>query len=235
MMGSVMSKFKQNQKDYNISITEFHDIVNQISDIFGQANVLIIGGRAVNLYCYNNQRFTNDIDITLKLDEGKDLMDYKEKLFEAGFLYLEKSKASFVACNYNEIKIDFYTADLNKISVNDMMATATTISERRGGTELSFNVISPALLVWNKWVAYNSRKQEGNKDLIDIQNLLEQRYKNDVKRFVRDEKEALDIIAKTVGLEKRNIFLAELQNMLAVNKSRELGDVPNIAAIKRTS
>ena len=95
-------------RGYNIKDTTLVQIYRSLEEVFGEGNVVIIGGRAVNIYCSKNKRNTEDIDIVVKTDLSSE--ELNKKLNENGFLpenVGEKDSTQYIYKG-SGIKIDFY-------------------------------------------------------------------------------------------------------------------------------
>jgi len=163
----------------NFSASELYDVYSKLEKIFGEGNVLFIGGRAVNLLCEKNQRPTHDIDVAVLVPEDK-IMDIRRKAIDEGFVILKEKggKVTSIEIKTNEEKklmqIDlYYDRPISKIPIQKLFEKSIKIEKSQGKETYSFKVANPGHLLVLKYFAYNEAdKNNKEKHLNDINSLL---------------------------------------------------------------
>jgi hypothetical protein len=97
-------------RSYNITPAMLSEIVNELKSVFGN-NVVVIGGRATNIYCAKDKRPTDDLDIVVKTKMSPE--EAFNKLVEHNFIQEKKNinkDMRFVQFLYGStgIKVDIY-------------------------------------------------------------------------------------------------------------------------------
>ncbi|MEM4097865.1 MAG: nucleotidyltransferase [Candidatus Micrarchaeaceae archaeon] len=200
-----MGFFRQHSKEQpysDISASALKSIYDRLTGIFGEYGVVIIGGRAVNIYCFNNKRDTHDIDVVVSENPTK-IDNLYEKADKNGF-FVEKdgSDIKFID-NKTGAQIDFfYKEEVGGIKTRDILDSAMERPLTKNGT---VRVIHPALLVLNKYSAGR------NKDWQDIANLIRNLYNNSPEEFINEER---DKIERYIDSEQIERFAVELRHVI---------------------
>jgi hypothetical protein len=190
---------------FNIKPYEIEDIYMRLPAFVDKA--VIIGGRAVNIYCSKDKRQTHDIDMVVKFRDGLQNDDIKNEIIKNGFMYETGSngKIKKLIDNKTGISIDvYYSRSINNIELEDILNTAKT---RHIGSDLQVNVVHPALLILMKLESNRS------KDQLDVKNIVTTLYGNG-ETFIRKEKATLSLYLDEQAMQNLEIML----NKLALTK-----------------
>ncbi len=113
-----MEKRASKQEVVDIPLGTLHRMTTWMERVYGDGNVVLIGGRAINLFCSISYRKTHDVDIVLprRLTEHDiEMLPDKEHCLDEYFSYRGKigdkarSKLQFVAQGMDRpIEIDMY-------------------------------------------------------------------------------------------------------------------------------
>jgi hypothetical protein len=162
----------------NFSASELYDVYSKLEKIFGEGNVLFIGGRAINLLCEKNQRPTHDIDVAVLVPEDK-IMDIRRKAIDEGFVILKEkggmvTSIETVTPGNKPMQIDlYYDRPISGIKIPDLFKKSEEIKKSQGNKTYSFKVANPGHLLVLKYFAYNGAdKNNEEKHLDDIHSLL---------------------------------------------------------------
>jgi len=162
----------------NFSASELYDVYSKLEKIFGEGNVLFIGGRAVNLLCEKNQRPTHDIDVAVIVPKDK-IIDIRSKAIEKGFIIHEDNRGRVTSLEImtpkgKPMQIDlYYSRPISGIPIDYLFKTSIEIEKSQGNETYSFKVASPGVLLVLKYFAYNEAdKNNKEKHLNDIHSLL---------------------------------------------------------------
>ena len=182
------------RKEYNIKPYQLDSIYERLQNIFD--DIIIIGGRAVNIYCSNNKRGTHDIDVVVGFENSKNGSDaIKEKALQSGFMYEEsKDLVKKIIDKETGISIDlYYTKPISNIELSDIIK----YSQKRtmGHRGAIVNVVHPALLILMKM---QSNRQ---KDRNDVYNLIDNLY-GQPELFMQKENQILSMYLEPAGLKK---------------------------------
>ena len=187
----------------NFSASELYDVYSKLEKIFGEGNVLFIGGRAVNLLCEKNQRPTHDIDVAVLVPEDK-IMGIRRKAIDEGFVILKEkggmvTSIETVTPGNKPMQIDlYYDRPISGISIPDLFKKSKKIEKSQGKETYSFKVANPGHLLVLKYFAYNEAdKNNKEKHLDDIKSLLNtyggidnffSKFGNVIKKLFSEEK-----------------------------------------------
>jgi len=200
----------------NFSASELYDVYSKLEKIFGEGNVLFIGGRAVNLLCEKNQRPTHDIDVAVFVPENK-IIDIKRKAIEEGFV-IRKEKGDMVTSietvthGNKTMQIDlYYDRPISGIEIPVLFKESEEIEKSQGNKTYSFKVANPGHLLVLKYFAYNETADKNNKEkhLEDIKSLLN-RYDGIDKFF----SEFGDVIKDLFSEENYKLFKENIKSMV---------------------
>ncbi len=182
------------RKEYNIKPYQLDDIYERLHGIFD--DIIIIGGRAVNIYCSNNKRNTHDIDVVVGFGNSKNGSDaIKEKALQSSFMYEEsKGLVKKLIDRETNISIDlYYSKSISNIELSDIIKYSQKRTMGSQGTIV--NVVQPALLILMKM---QSNRQ---KDKNDIYNLIDNLY-GQPERFMQKENKMLSMYLEPAELKK---------------------------------
>ncbi len=182
------------RKEYNIKPYQLDDIYERLHGIFD--DIIIIGGRAVNIYCSNNKRNTHDIDVVVGFGNSKNGSDaIKEKALQSSFMYEEsKGLVKKLIDRETNISIDlYYSKSISNIELSDIIKYSQKRTMGSQGTIV--NVVHPALLILMKM---QSNRQ---KDKNDIYNLIDNLY-GQPERFMQKENKMLSMYLEPAELKK---------------------------------
>lgn len=163
----------------------FAEIYDRIAGIFG-GNTVVIGGRAVNLLCYNNQRNTHDIDVVI---DPKSKPDEKVGMIQSSGFSIERDsngRMKSLIDNRSGVSVDlYYRKEVGGIKIEDIIGTSVLKTESIGGHVYKFMVADPLVLILMKRAAWNSDRNErsGRMDSKDIMNLIQNQYGNPANFF----------------------------------------------------
>lgn len=194
----------QMKRKVNITVANVVSISERLEKVFGEERIAFIGGRAVNIWCYNSTRETTDVDVVVKMPKNKNIDSFDDKAFENGFLpKTEKGGKRYYSVDDGS-RIDLYynNREINGISIDLIVGSAQRITPLRDKTR-SIKVATPAVLILMK---YDTGRE---KDIVDIANLLLQQYSGNVKEFMEKEKATLDIF-----IEDKTAFQADLERIV---------------------
>ncbi|MEM4098867.1 MAG: nucleotidyltransferase [Candidatus Micrarchaeaceae archaeon] len=196
-----MGFFRQHSREQpysDISASALKSIYDRLTYIFGEYGVVIIGGRAVNIYCFNNKRDTHDIDVVVPENPTK-IDNLYEKAAEKDFsVEKDGSDIKFID-NKTGAQIDFfYKEAVGGINTQDILDSAMERPLTKNGI---VRVIHPALLILIKYSAGR------DKDWQDIANLIRNLYNNSPAEFIKEERE---MIEKYIDSEQIERFAVEL-------------------------
>ncbi|MEM4114310.1 MAG: nucleotidyltransferase [Candidatus Micrarchaeaceae archaeon] len=196
-----MGFFRQRSKEQpysDIPASELKSIYDRLTGIFGEYGVVIIGGRAVNIYCFNNKRDTHDIDVVVSENPTK-IGNLYEKAAENGFFVKKDGSDIKFIDNKTGAQIDFfYKEAVGGINTQDILDSAMERPLTKNGI---VRVIHPALLILIKYSAGR------DKDWQDIANLIRNLYNNSPAEFIKEERE---MIEKYIDSEQIERFAVEL-------------------------
>ena len=182
------------RKEDNIKPYQLDDIYERLHGIFD--DIIIIGGRAVNIYCSNNKRNTHDIDVVVGFGNSKNGSDaIKEKALQSSFMYEEsKGLVKKLIDRETNISIDlYYSKSISNIELSDIIKYSQKRTMGSQGTIV--NVVHPALLILMKM---QSNRQ---KDKNDIYNLIDNLY-GQPERFMQKENKMLSMYLEPAELKK---------------------------------
>jgi len=199
------SKLKQAS---NISPNVIQETCERLTDLFGEPPV-VIGGRAVNIYCFHERRDTHDIDVAVKQDPSE-IPNFFYKAVEMGFIPRtedEKAGGKMVGVTDRETgaQVDFFFKEtIGGVEKSDVfeMALDRTLT-KRGTTK----VVDPGLLVLMKYTANR------DKDWEDVGNLMRNVYGNSPSVFLKEESEK---VKKYVPADQQKLFV---QNLISATKA----------------
>jgi len=187
-----MGNNKYNIKRYNISAQTLIQIYKSLEEVFGEGNVVIIGGRAVNILCSKDYRYTEDIDVVVRTN--LDFEEINKRLLENGFVPEHGEELSEHFTKYIDrstgIQIDLYILydgeeraerPVSGVPKEDIIKFAKEVEIKKAHVK----VVNPVLLVLMKYNAHRER------DYIDIAKIITHVYHGDFDAF---EKEAIPII-----------------------------------------
>lgn len=181
----------------NVALAQ--DIV--MMEIFNHYPNAVIHGGTATWRCYENNRFSEDIDVYLPLTQKKtDFKDFLNDLNKKGFIinkFKKTNNSIFAKFSYLGVEIRF------EVVFKNIKNFITKSFEMSDGTYILVNTLQPEELIKEKVSTYIKRKKV--KDLYDIFYLLKfvenkQLVKNDLKKFVErftkplDEKELKTLI-----------------------------------------
>ncbi|MFP3289374.1 MAG: hypothetical protein RXO35_03015 [Candidatus Micrarchaeota archaeon] len=183
--------FIMRAQKYNITAPTLIQIYKGLEEVFGEGNVVIIGGRAVNILCSKDYRYTEDIDVVVRTN--LDFEEINKRLLENGFVPEYGKKLSEHFTKYIDrstgVKVDLYILHdgeeraewpVSGIPKEDIIKFAKEVEIKKAHVK----VVNPVLLVLMK---YNANRE---KDYIDIAKIITHVY-GDFDAF---EKEAIPII-----------------------------------------
>ncbi|MDE1855499.1 MAG: nucleotidyltransferase [Candidatus Micrarchaeota archaeon] len=182
------------------------DIYDRLSDIFGKDDVVIIGGRAVNIYCFNSKRDTHDVDVVVS-KKPSEIEDFDVKALEMGMIpRTQGSEIVGVNDNYSGAQIDFFYKDnVGGVERSDILETALERTLTKEGT---VRVVHPGYLVLIKYTAGR------DKDWDDIRNIMRNMYNSSPAKFFKEEEGK---IRKYIpDQEQLQLFAKELTNAMQV-------------------
>jgi len=199
----------------NFSASELYDVYSRLEKIFGEGNVLFIGGRAVNLLCEKNQRSTHDIDVAVFVPKNK-IIDIKRKAIDEGFV-IRKEKGDMVTSietvthGNKTMQIDlYYDRPISGIEIPVLFKESEKIEKSQGKETYRFKVANPGHLLVLKYFAYNEAdKNNKEKHLEDIKSLLN-RYGGIDKFF----SEFGDVIKDLFSEENYKLFKENIESMV---------------------
>ena len=165
--------FIMRAQKYNITASTLIQIYKDLEGVFGEGNVVIIGGRAVNILCSKDHRYTNDLDIVAATNLSFE--EINRKLWENGFvaddygkvLHEHPTKYTKYIHKLSGVKIDLYILydgeeraewPVSGIPKEDIINSAKEVEIKNTYVK----VVDPVLLVLMK---YNAGRE---KDYIDI-------------------------------------------------------------------
>lgn len=182
-------KYKDEGRKYNIPLYKFAEIYEKISDSI-ETKPVVIGGRAINLLCYNDTRFTHDIDLVVSVNPT----EKRNALNENGFMlkwggskvigatYLDRY-AETVQNGSMPLTIDFYySRPVNGLRIEEILSNVNEIDV----TGTSMLVPKPAIMMLLKYDAHRE------KDIRDFKLLLDNFYKGNIRLFFESENILLD-------------------------------------------
>jgi predicted nucleotidyltransferase len=185
---------------YNITPKTLIEIVKELEEVFGKRNVVIIGGRATNIYCSKDYRDTDDIDIVVK--SGTSFEKLNDILINKGYLHIsDGSDIHSTQYERNGVKIDLYVLypgedrterPVSYIPKEDIIKNA----ERKEIDGKEVRVVDPVRLVLMK---YNSRRKQ---DLIDIANVIDHVFGNFYK-FIEEAEPIIKEYLNESGMMNR--------------------------------
>ena len=196
---------------YNITAPTLIQIYKGLEEVFGEGNVVIIGGRAVNILCSKDHRYTNDLDIVVATNLSFEEMS--KKLWENRFVaedygkVLPERSTKYIHV-LSGVKIDLYILHpgekraerpISGIPKEDIMNYAKEVEIKNTYVK----VADPVRLVLMK---YNTSRE---KDYIDIAKIITHVYGG----FGAFEKEAKPIIKsylREAGEENKLDYTIEL-------------------------
>ncbi|MEM3455592.1 MAG: nucleotidyltransferase [Candidatus Micrarchaeia archaeon] len=195
-----MGFFSKEQPYSDISASDLKSIYEGLTYVFGKHGVVIIGGRAVNIYCFNNKRDTHDIDVVVSENPTK-IGNLYEKATEKDFsVEKDGSDIKFID-NKTGAQIDFfYKEAVGGINTQDILRRDSAM-ERPLTKNGTVRVIHPALLILIKYSAGR------DKDWQDIANLIRNLYNNSPEEFIKEER---DKIGRYLDSEQIERFAVEL-------------------------
>ena len=232
-------------REIDLPISDLHAIVNHLERATN-SDVVVIGGRAVNLYCINSSRFTNDVDLVLRWKPSREQLstlpsfmhrDENNAYFEItyrgeritpevkyyrpslpmGFTTLDLYYPYYVS-SFNNFQ---NRTDISGIPIETILEKSQTISI---GEELTMKVPSPQILVVLKYVSWMDRGKGDPKakDMADIRNLI-RNHANTPQTFTRLIHRVGEIVNKTMPEQHHEIITGVLRNasLRGINKELE--------------
>jgi predicted nucleotidyltransferase len=191
---------------YNITASTLIQIYKDLEGVFGEGNVVIIGGRAVNILCSKDHRYTNDLDIVAATNLSFEEMN--RKLWENGFVADDYGKvlhghSTKYIHKLSGVKIDLYIFyggekraewPISGIPKEDIMNHAKEVEIKNTYVK----VVDPVLLVLMK---YNANRE---KDYIDIAKIITHVYRGDFGAFEKKAKPIIESYLKESGEENKS-------------------------------
>jgi len=192
---------------YNITAPTLIQIYKGLEEVFGEGNVVIIGGRAVNILCSKDHRYTNDLDIVVATNLSFEEMSKKlrENSFEAKVLSERSTKYIHVLSG---VKIDLYILHpgekraewpISGIPKEDIMNYAKEVEIKNTYVK----VADPVRLVLMK---YNTSRE---KDYIDIAKIITHVYSG-FGAFEKEAKPIIESYLRESGEENKLDYTIEL-------------------------
>jgi hypothetical protein len=164
---------------YNITPALLSQIYRDLSELF-DGKVVIIGGRAVNIYCAKDKRNTDDLDVVVRIGSNLTTRDIQERLIEYNFSPAKESfnpENGFYQLQHRSgVKIDIYLLregeqreswPISGIPKIDIIDNAV---ERQLPTGDRVYIVDPVRLVLMK---FNSHRPQ---DIEDIGNIISSLY-----------------------------------------------------------
>ncbi len=211
-----MEKIKEN---YNISINNFVDIYNRLKEVFENTNIVIICGRAANLYSFRDSRESNNINViaeTKKINLEKIKVNLDQNTF--ALKKVDDKNINIIDKKNHEIEIIIhYSGNINKIPLDHIINYSNTISIKTKNNDIIKLASIPSLI---------ALKSTGKtKDNIDTYRLIHNYYNTNINEFFSDEK----TIKEYNKLDKDIII--QIKESVA-NAIEEFGDDKYINATK---
>jgi len=195
---------------YNITAPTLIQIYKGLEEVFGEGNVVIIGGRAVNILCSKDYRYTEDIDVVVSTNLNP--KDINKKLLENGFVpeYGEKLSEHFTKYidRSSGVKVDLYILyngeeraerPISGIYKEDIINSAKEVQIKKAHVK----VVDPVLLVLMK---YDAGRE---KDYIDIAKIITHVY-GGFGAFEKEAKPIIESYLREAGEENKLDYTIEL-------------------------
>jgi len=231
--------FIMRAQKYNITASTLIQIYKDLEGVFGEGNVVIIGGRAVNILCSKDHRYTNDLDIVAATNLSFE--EINRKLWENGFvaddygkvLHEHPTKYTKYIHKLSGVKIDLYILydgeeraewPVSGIPKEDIINSAKEVEIKNTYVK----VVDPVLLVLMK---YNAGREN---DYIDIAKIITHVYHADFGAF---ENGAIPIIKgylKESGKNEQDIN-NEIKNIIGFLRAiyKEYRDISDLILAER--
>lgn len=213
-----MEKTKEN---YNISVNNFVNIYNRLTNVFKNTDVVVICGRAANLYSFRDSRESNNINVIAEAKEIN-MEKIKTNLDENNFALkkIDEKNITLIDKKNHKLEIEIivhYSGHINEISLNHIIKYSNDISIKTKDNNIVKLASIPGLI---------ALKSTGKtKDNIDIYHLIHNYYNKDMNEFFSDEK----TIQEYSELNK-DIILKIKESV--TNSIKEFGDTEYINATK---
>ncbi len=194
-------------KSVDIPLGVLKEATNQIEKVYGHGNVVIIGGRAVNLQCVMNARGTHDVDLIVPWKPTRADMQTlpdKEASPHSYFYYsgdinsATRAKLYYQSASMAEpIEIDLYypfyltKSEIggNGLSIGGIIPVPIDAIVKEAETvrigDMDFKVSKPeAIMVmkYNTWLERGKGKSE-SKDMEDLMNII-RNHANDPAKLI---------------------------------------------------
>jgi hypothetical protein len=178
----------------NIPVVAMADIYQRLSETFGDKGV-IIGGRAVNLLCFHNQRQTNDVDYVVDSRANPEAL--AKRAVENGFTLIRDERTNKLLALSDKhwtdgenkpIRIDLYfTRDIGVVGLDEITSTAVRVR----AVDQEIRVAAPHMLILMKyqtWMSDNrGRGKRRGKDGEDLKNIITNIYGTPEKLFEKEQ------------------------------------------------
>jgi len=182
---------------YNIPVSVFADIYSRLTEGFGEMPV-VIGGRAVNILCFNETRFTHDVDVVL----SKDPSERKENLEKENFMIKRNERGKIVGAedlkdhSYDPITLDFYySRPINGITIKEILKNVEEV-----------NVAHTKVLVPKPPIMLMLKYDAGRlKDIKDFELLLRNFYGSKKESLFENEKKLFDELLENHKGDKKGM------------------------------
>ena len=230
--------FIMRAQKYNITASTLIQIYKSLEKVFGEGNVVIIGGRAVNILCSKDHRYTDDLDIVAatnlsfeevnrKLLENGFIPEYGKELSERFTKYIDRSSGVKVDLYilYNEEKRAEWP--VSGIPKEDIINSAKEVEIKK----VHVKVVDPVLLVLMK---YNAGRQN---DYVDIAKIITHVYHADFGAFEKEARPIIEGYLKESGKSEQDINNA-IENTIGFlrviyKEYRNISDISDLVLAKR--
>lgn len=173
----------KNSHKSNIPLSVFAEIYSRLNKAFGE-NTVVIGGRAINLLCYNETRFTHDIDVVVPTNPS----EYSERLIEEKFSIKRDGRKIVGATDMEDTSIEpltldfYYARPINGIEISEILKNVKEIDV----ADTKVLVPKPAIMLMLKYDAGRP------KDVRDFDLLLGNFYGGKIESLFEKEKTLFD-------------------------------------------
>ncbi len=181
---------KMEDMSINIPKSYFVDICERLDKACEENNAkpILIGGRAINLYCFKDTRPTNDMDFVLKLSDATVLENLKNDFtFNSLEVRFNSNGKEFNLLDLETgVKIDlYYSRPINNFPLEHVTKYSITYPIQLNHETHNISIASIPTLVVLK--LYTGRE----KDREDVYHLIKNNY-IDLKQFIEDEKTRIE-------------------------------------------
>ena len=205
----------------SIPLVEFAGIYDRLTGIFGE-NTVVIGGRAVNLLCYNNRRDTHDIDVVIEPRANPETK--VGIILGSGFSIIrdKHNKIKTLVDDATGVSVDLYwKRDVGGIRIEDIIETSVSKDEAIGGRVYRLKVAAPLALILMKHSAWNTDRRgagpRGGKDADDIRALIQNQYGTPANFFRSDREELLGFFQSSDTFDR---FVADIEIVFSAPLAR---------------